>query len=59
MMILQTLKKIDIAVTLIVAQILGPLITMLAKATAPDRDGPGDVFPDFSAGVGAALGGNY
>jgi alpha-1,3-glucan synthase len=31
---------------------------MLAKATAPDKDGPKDGFPDFSAGVGSALGGN-
>jgi alpha-1,3-glucan synthase len=59
MMLLQTLTRIHIAATLIVAQILGTLITMLAKATAPDRDGPGDVFPDFSMGVGGALGGNY
>jgi alpha-1,3-glucan synthase len=58
MMLLQTLTRIHIAVTLIVAQILGTFITMLAKATAPDKDGPGQVFPDFSAGVGNALGGN-
>lgn len=55
-MLLQTLTRIHIAVTLIIAQILGTIITMLAKATAPDKDGPGDVFPDFSAGAGAALG---
>ncbi|KAL3424556.1 glycosyl transferase group 1 [Phlyctema vagabunda] len=51
MMLLQTLTRIHIAISLVVAQILGTLITMLAKATAPDKDGPGDVFPDFSAGV--------
>jgi len=54
---LQTLKKIHIAVILIVAQILGTLITLLAKATAPDRYRPEDVFQDFSTGVGAASGG--
>ncbi len=60
MMLLQTLTRIHIAVTLIIAQILGTLITILAKATAPDRDGPGDVFPDFSAGaLGSHLVRNY
>jgi alpha-1,3-glucan synthase len=56
MMLLQTLTRIHIAVSLIVAQILGTVITMLAKATAPDKDGPGDVFPDFSAGVSNVVG---
>lgn len=51
MMLLQTLTRIHIAACLVVAQILGTLITMLAKATAPDKDGPGDVFPDFSMGA--------
>jgi hypothetical protein len=30
---------------------------MLAKATAPDRDRPEDMLPDFSTDIGAALGG--
>ena len=51
MILLQTLTRIHIAVTLMIAQLLGTAITLIAKATAPDRDGPGDVFPDFSAGV--------
>ena len=55
MMLLQTLTRIHIAVTLVTAQILGTVITMIAKASAPDRDGPGDVFPDFSAGVMNAI----
>jgi alpha-1,3-glucan synthase len=55
MILLQTLTRIHVAVSLIVGQILGTLITMLAKGTAPDKDGPGDVFPDFSAGAGQAL----
>jgi len=41
------------------AQIVGTLVTMLAKATAPTKDGPGDVFPDFSPGIRVALHGNY
>ena len=51
MMLLQTLTRIHIAVSLVVAQILGTLITILAKAVAPDKNGPGEVFPDFSAGI--------
>jgi alpha-1,3-glucan synthase len=51
MMLLQTLTRIHIAVSLMLAQVLGTVVTMIAKATSPDRNGPGDVFPDFSAGV--------
>lgn len=51
MMLLQTLTRIHIAVSLMAAQLIGTAVTMIAKATAPDKDGPGDVFPDFSAGV--------
>jgi alpha-1,3-glucan synthase len=55
MMLLQTLTRIHIAVSLVSAQVIGTAVTMLAKATAPDRDGPGPVFPDFSKGVAAGL----
>lgn len=51
MMLLQTLTRIHIAVSLVAAQLLGAVVTIIAKATAPDKDGPGDVFPDFSAGI--------
>jgi hypothetical protein len=37
-----------IAFTLITAQVLGSIATILARAIAPNREGPGDVFPDFS-----------
>jgi len=37
-----------IAFTLIMAQVLGSLATIIARAIAPDNLGPGDVFPDFS-----------
>lgn len=53
------MKKIYIAVILIVGQILGTLITILAKATAPHRDRHEDVFQDFSASVRAALGSSH
>ncbi|KAJ9616593.1 Cell wall alpha-1,3-glucan synthase ags1 [Cladophialophora chaetospira] len=55
MMLLHTLTRLHIAVTLIASQLLGTGITLLAKATAPDKDGPGDVFPDFSAGAIQAI----
>ncbi|KAI9815635.1 MAG: Cell wall alpha-1,3-glucan synthase ags1 [Thelocarpon impressellum] len=55
MMLLQTLTRMHISCTLIAAQVLGSLATMLARASAPNRVGPGDVFPDFSAGVGRGL----
>nr|KAK5444405.1 hypothetical protein LTR18_004109 [Exophiala xenobiotica] len=51
MMLLHTLTRLHIAVTLMAGQFLGSAITLVAKATAPDKDGPGDVFPDFSAGI--------
>jgi alpha-1,3-glucan synthase len=38
-----------IAFTLITAQVLGSLATIVARAIAPDNLGPGDVFPDFSS----------
>jgi alpha-1,3-glucan synthase len=55
MMLLQTLTRIHIGVTLISAQVLGTAVTLIAKATAPNKDGPGDVFPDLSAGVIQAI----
>jgi alpha-1,3-glucan synthase len=59
MALLQTLTRMYLAGALMVSQFLGTLTTILAKATAPTKDGPGDVFPDFSAGVGMALHGNW
>ncbi|KAL1865860.1 Cell wall alpha-1,3-glucan synthase ags1 [Diaporthe australafricana] len=51
MVLLLTLTRQHVAATLIGAQILGSIATILARATAPDKLGPGDVFPDFSAGI--------
>ncbi|KAH0558454.1 hypothetical protein GP486_004889 [Trichoglossum hirsutum] len=50
MILLQTLTRIHISFTLIAAQVLGSVATILARATAPNKIGPGDVFPDFSGG---------
>lgn len=52
MILLQTLTRIHISFTLIAAQVLGSIATMLARAIAPNNIGPGPVFPDFSAGYG-------
>jgi alpha-1,3-glucan synthase len=51
MILLQTLTRIHISFTLIGAQVIGSIITMLARAVGPDKVGPGGVFPDFSGGV--------
>jgi alpha-1,3-glucan synthase len=55
MILLQTLTRMHITFTLLAAQVLGSIATILARATAPNKIGPGDVFPDFSAGVSEPL----
>ncbi|KAK5127724.1 hypothetical protein LTR08_004316 [Meristemomyces frigidus] len=55
MALLQTLTRIHVAVVLTASQVLGAAVTLIAKASAPDANGPGPVFPDLSAGVVAAL----
>ncbi|KAL8715735.1 MAG: hypothetical protein Q9220_000402 [cf. Caloplaca sp. 1 TL-2023] len=47
MILLQTLTRFHVTFTLITAQVLGSVATMVARATAPDRDGPGTVFPNL------------
>ena len=37
-----------IAFTLLTAQVLGSVATIVARGVAPDNVGPGDVFPNFS-----------
>ncbi|KAK7739053.1 Cell wall alpha-1,3-glucan synthase ags1 [Cytospora paraplurivora] len=51
MVLLLTLTRQHVAATLIGAQFIGSITTIVARATAPDKIGPGDVFPDFSAGI--------
>jgi len=48
MILLQTLTRFHITFTLVAAQVIGSVATILSRATAPDATGPGDVFPDFS-----------
>ncbi len=56
MMLMVTLTRVHVFVAVLVAQVLGSAATIVARASAPDAVGPGDVFPDLSEGVGAALG---
>lgn len=48
MILLQTLTRTHIAFTLMAAQVIGSVVTMLGRATAPDKDGPANVFPNLA-----------
>lgn len=47
MILLQTLTRFHVLFVLIAAQILGSAATIIARATAPDKTGPGSVFPNL------------
>lgn len=55
LILLLTLTRIHVSVTLMIAQVLGSIATIVARASAPNKLGPGDVFPDFSMGFGTGL----
>jgi alpha-1,3-glucan synthase len=50
MMLLQTMTRFHNNFTLIAAQVLGSIATILGRATAPNQIGPGPVFPNFALG---------
>ena len=52
MILLVTLTRIHVAFTLVVAQVLGSIATMVARAGAPNSIGPGPISPDISKGIG-------
>jgi alpha-1,3-glucan synthase len=55
-MLLQTLTRHHVAVTLTAAQVLGSMATIAARASAPNATGPGAVFPNLVvslSGLGA------
>ncbi|KIL69786.1 glycosyltransferase family 5 protein [Amanita muscaria Koide BX008] len=59
MILLQTLSRLHVCATLAFSQIIGAVCVMMARATAPNRLGPGTVFPDagqwnFSDGLGGS-----
>ncbi|RDW89279.1 hypothetical protein BP6252_01311 [Coleophoma cylindrospora] len=43
-----TLTRVHLSFTLLSAQVIGSFALILSKFTAPDRIGPGTVFPDLS-----------
>ena len=55
MALLQTLTRIHITVVLTASQILGAAVTLIAKASTPNKDGPESVFPDLATRVVAGL----
>lgn len=55
MILLQTLTRFHVTFTLVAAQVLGSVATMVARGTAPDRDGPGSVFPNLVLEGGEGL----
>lgn len=48
MILLQTLSRLHVCATLAFAQVIGSVCVMVARATAPNRIGPGTVFPDIA-----------
>lgn len=48
MILLQTLSRLHVCATLAFAQVIGSICVMVARATAPNRIGPGSVFPDIA-----------
>ncbi|ERF68903.1 hypothetical protein EPUS_08063 [Endocarpon pusillum Z07020] len=47
MILLQTLTRFHVAAALCASQVLGSVMTIAARASAPNRVGPGPVFPNF------------
>ncbi|KAI8454843.1 hypothetical protein BY996DRAFT_4581452, partial [Phakopsora pachyrhizi] len=47
MILLQTLSRVHVAAILCLAQIIRATAVIAARATAPNRIGPGNVFPDL------------
>lgn len=56
MILMLTLTRVHVAAAIVGAQVLGSLATIAGRATAPDRLGPGPVFPDLSKGAGEVAG---
>lgn len=51
MILLATLTRVHVAFTLITAQVLGSIATMVARAVAPNKIGPGPISPDITGNV--------
>ncbi|ORY55827.1 uncharacterized protein BCR38DRAFT_461815 [Pseudomassariella vexata] len=48
MILLQTLTRVHMSCAIAVAQVLGSIFTIAARASAPNKTGPGRVFPNLS-----------
>ncbi|CRG86853.1 alpha-1,3-glucan synthase [Talaromyces islandicus] len=51
MILLQTLTRLHICFVLLGAQVLGSVATIVARASAPNKIGPGDISPDIGTGI--------
>ena len=47
MILLQTLTRFHVTFALVCAQVLGSIATIVARATSPNANGPGTVFPNL------------
>lgn len=48
MILLQTLTRFHVVFALVCAQVLGSIATIVARASAPNGNGPGPVFPNLA-----------
>ena len=53
MILLQTLSRLHVCATLALAQFIGSVTVMVARATSPTKVGPGNAFPN--PGIWGAL----
>ena len=51
MILLQTLTRFHVIFTLVCAQVLGSIATIVARACAPDATGPGPIFPNLATSL--------
>lgn len=53
MIMLGTLTRVHVAFAVTATQVFGSVATIVARAVAPNKIGPGPISPDISGGVGA------
>lgn len=51
MLLLGTLTRVHVAFTLVAAQVIGSVATIVARAVGPNRLGPGPISPDVTGGI--------
>ncbi|KAK7745826.1 Cell wall alpha-1,3-glucan synthase ags1 [Cytospora paraplurivora] len=56
MILMLTLTRVHVAAAIVAAQVLGSIATIAGRASAPDKVGPGRVFPDLSEGAHNVIG---